>query len=179
MKTGSVAKLFGIDPKTVTGWVDEFPEFFSESAKGDGLTQRSYLPEDLIVLNTIKSERAVRTEIETIRAKLASGHRDMTLPPDQTLNRESSLAVYGQLRALEAQLEDERREKEQLWKRTRELEEMVERLNKEKAAEVERILKETSDEYTKKFTDQIASLHEQIGDLKATMRMLKERYNID
>jgi DNA-binding transcriptional MerR regulator len=179
MKTGSVAKLFGIDPKTATGWVDEFPEFFSESAKGDGLTQRSYLPEDLIVLNTIKAERAVRTDVETIRAKLASGHRDTALPPEQTLNRESSLAVYGQLRTLEAQLEDERREKEQLWRRTRELEETVERLNKEKTAEMQRLLKETSDEYTKKFTDQIATLHEQIGDLKATIRMLKERYDLD
>jgi DNA-binding transcriptional MerR regulator len=156
MKTGSVAKLFGIDPKTVTGWVDEFPEFFSESAKGDGMTQRSYLPEDLIVLNTIKAERAVRTEVETIRAKLTSGHRDTTLPPEQTLNRESSLAIYGQLRALEAQLEDERREKEQHLKKIDELEAAVDRLNRESR-------------------DREGELREQIGELKATIRMLRER----
>ena len=53
----------------------------------------------------------------------------------------------------------------------------IERILKEKNAEIERILKETSNQYTHQFTDQIAQLHEQIGDLKATIRMLREQYN--
>lgn len=131
MKTGSVAKLFGIDPKTVTGWVDEFPEFFSASAKGDGLMQRAYLPEDLIVLNTIKAERAVRTEVETIRAKLASGHRYTALPPQEPMNQESSLALYGQLMTLQAQLSDERRDNDLLREQLRLAQEKSDRLNQE------------------------------------------------
>ena len=143
MKTGSVAKLFGIDPKTVTGWVDEFSEFFSDSATGDGLTQRSYLPEDLIVLNTIKAERSIRTEAETIRAKLATGHRNPALPPQEiTMNRESSLALYGQLTALQTQLESERREKEQMMSRIDELEDTITRLNKEKKEDAEKLMNE-------------------------------------
>jgi DNA-binding transcriptional MerR regulator len=178
MKTGSVAKLFGIDPKTVTGWVDEFPEFFSESAKGDGLTQRSYLPEDLIVLNTIKVERAIRTEVETIRAKLASGHRDPALPPQETLNRESSVALYGQLMTLQTQIEDERRQNSSLREKIQELEqtasqlnerlkEVVNQLNREKNADVERLLEDSR--------NREGELREQIGELKATIRMLREQ----
>jgi DNA-binding transcriptional MerR regulator len=131
MKTGSVAKLFGIDPKTVTGWVDEFAEFFSDSAKGIGQTQRMYLTEDLIVINTIKAERAVRTEVETIRAKMSSGHRHTALPPQEPMNRESSLALYGQLMTLQAQLEDEKREKEVLREQLRLSQEKTDRLNQE------------------------------------------------
>lgn len=55
----------------------------------------------------------------------------------------------------------------------------IERILNEKNLEVERILKETSNQYTHQFTDQIAMLHEQIGDLKATIRMLKERYDVE
>jgi DNA-binding transcriptional MerR regulator len=148
MKTGSVAKLFGIDPKTVTGWVDEFPEFFSNGAKGDGLTQRNYLPEDLIVLNTIKGERALRTEVETIRAKLASGHRDTTLPPQEPMTRDNALAVYGQLRAIQAQLEDERQEKELLREELRQEREKNDRLNQEvgKWRALYELLKEREDD---------------------------------
>ncbi|MBC7871004.1 MAG: hypothetical protein H7Y09_09220 [Chitinophagaceae bacterium] len=168
MKTGSVAKLFGIDPKTVTGWVDEFSEFFSDSAIGDGLTQRSYLPEDLIVLNTIKAERSIRTEAETIRAKLATGHRNPALPPQETtMNRESSLALYGQLTALQTQLESERREKEQMMSRIDELEDTITRLNKEKKEDAEKLMNEAR--------EREGDYREQIGELKAMLRIFKDQ----
>jgi DNA-binding transcriptional MerR regulator len=128
MKTGKVAKLFGIDPKTVTGWVDEFAEFFSPDAKGEDSTQREYLPEDLIVLNTIKVERVKRSEVEQIRAILASGHREVNLPPQASvIGGEAALAVYAQMKELEVKLEEYSLEIERLrqkneddWKRANE-----------------------------------------------------------
>jgi len=115
MKTGKVAKLFGIDPKTVTGWVDEFAEFFSPGARGEESTQREYLPEDLIVLNTIKVERVKRSEVEQIRAVLASGHREVNLPPQATvIGGEAAIAVYAQMKELEVKLDESTREIERL-----------------------------------------------------------------
>jgi DNA-binding transcriptional MerR regulator len=132
MKTGKTAKLFGIDPKTVTAWVDEFAEFFSEKARrGDG-TQRDYLPEDLIVLNTIKTERASRAEIETIRAKLRTGYRDTVLPPESIhMDKDNALVVYGQLKALEAQLDIVNRDNDQLREELKQDRETIARLNQE------------------------------------------------
>lgn len=132
MKTGKVAKLFGIDPKTVTGWVDEFAEFFSRSALATNQTQRNYLPEDLVVLNTIKNERAHRTEIETIRAKLAAGYRDNVLPPETSyMDKDSAVAIFGQLKVLQTQLEDQQKENQQLREEIREEREANSRLNRE------------------------------------------------
>lgn len=132
MKTGKVAKLFGIDPKTVATWVEEFAEFFSSTAQGEGVTQRSFSPEDLIVLNTIKGERTARVEAETIRAKLAAGYRDTTLPPQAPqMDRDNALAVYGQLKVLQAQLEDERNEKQLLREELKQERETNARLNQE------------------------------------------------
>jgi DNA-binding transcriptional MerR regulator len=53
----------------------------------------------------------------------------------------------------------------------------IERILREKNAEIQQILKETSNTYTHQFTDQIAQLHEQVGELKATIRMLREQYD--
>ncbi len=132
MKTGKVAKLFGIDPKTVTGWVDEFSEFFSQSALATNHTQRNYTPEDLIVLNTIKNERAHRTELETIRAKLVAGYRDNVLPPETSyMDKDSAVAIFGQLKVLQTQLEDQQRENQQLREELREEREANSRLNRE------------------------------------------------
>lgn len=132
MKTGKVAKLFGIDPKTVTGWVDEFDEFFSAAAKAEESTQREYLPEDLIVLNTIKVERVKRSEVEQIRAVLASGHREINLPPQATvIGGDAAIAVYAQMKELEVKLDESTREIERLRKDGKEKDEKIEKLNRE------------------------------------------------
>jgi DNA-binding transcriptional MerR regulator len=132
MKTGKVAKLFGIDPKTVTGWVDEFAEFFSDAAKGEGSTQREYLPEDLIVLNTIKVERVKRSETEQIRAVLASGHREVNLPPQATvIGGDAAITVYAQMKELEVKLDLAEAEIDRLRNDGKEKDEKIDRLNRE------------------------------------------------
>lgn len=184
MKTGELATRFKLDPKTVKAWTDEFEEFFTEDAKGTGRTQRFYHPEDQIVLNTIRVARVERRSSEEIRAMLAAGERNTALPSDfAVIKGDNAVTFMTQMRTSQLQIEAMQVEIEKLREENRQLREEksteMERLLNEKNAEIQRVLKETSNEYTNQFTDQIAKLHEQIGDLKATIRMFKERYNVE
>lgn len=115
MRTGKVAKLFGIDIKTVQRWTDEFGDFFTEQAKGIGKPQREYAPEDLIVLNTVLKLRSQRAEPEKIRAVLTSRDFDTSLPPEATdISGESAVMVYAQIKALEARHEQDQQQIEYL-----------------------------------------------------------------
>ena len=123
MKTGKVAKLFGIDQNTIVDWTNRYAEFFTRSAQGvDDLGQkrgqRDYLMDDLIVLNTIQTERANasdKSDWEGIRAQLAAGHRNSNLPPEaSTISGESAIAVYSQLKVLETKLAASEAEVERL-----------------------------------------------------------------
>jgi DNA-binding transcriptional MerR regulator len=147
MKTGTVAKRFDLDPKTVTGWTDMFAEFFTTKAKGLGETQRDYQTEDLWVINTIKVERSKNTSFEQIRARLTSNDFDKNLPPEfTTIEGDNAITVYSQLKVYELQVETLTREVERLRQDGKEKEEKIERLNREIGglmAEL-RILKEQS-----------------------------------
>jgi DNA-binding transcriptional MerR regulator len=144
MKTGKVAKLFEIDPKTVTGWVDEFAEFFSEKARKSEGMQRDYLHEDLIVLNTIKVERIKRSEPEQIRAVLASGHRETALPPQAAIvGGDTAIAIYSQMKVLEVKLDEANEEIERL---RRENVELQERLRSESSELQERFRRENAEQ---------------------------------
>ncbi len=150
MKTGKAAKIFGIDIKTVQRWTDDFAEFFSPEARGEGRTQRSYNPQDMIVLNTIMGLRAKRAEAEEIRAKLASGDLDTTLPPEATsIPGESAIVVYTRVKQLELALTH--------------YQEQVEQLRADAQSERER------------YESKIEGLHEQIGELKAELKFLKQQ----
>src|SRR6187549_222517 len=72
MKTGTVAKRFDLDQKTIKIWTDMFPDYFTDGALGEGRTQRDYQMEDLSILNTIKIERSRNIPFEQIGAKLAA-----------------------------------------------------------------------------------------------------------
>ena len=82
MRTGKVAKLFGVDTNTVADWTLRFSDFFTPEARGEVHSQREYQPEDLIVVNTIRMERKQNATWEKIRADLAAGHRVTQLPPE-------------------------------------------------------------------------------------------------
>ncbi len=115
MKTGAVAKRFGVDPNTITDWTKRFKEFFTPEALADDKTQRDYQPEDVIVLNTIRAERARNANWEQIRAKLRAGDRDANLPPEfTTIDGESAITVYTELRELRSQLATANQEIERL-----------------------------------------------------------------
>lgn len=117
MKTGTVAKRFDLDPKTVTGWTDMFAEFFTSSAKGEGQTQRDYQPEDLWAINTIKIERSKNAPFEQIRARLASHDFDTNLPPEfTTIEGDSAITVYAEMREMRVKLENAEAEIERLYR---------------------------------------------------------------
>jgi DNA-binding transcriptional MerR regulator len=195
MKTGELATRFKLDPKTVKAWTDEFPEFFSSDAQGIGRTQRFYHPEDQITLNTIRLARGERRSSEEIRAMLAAGERNTEMPAEfAVIKGDSAVTVMAQMRSSQLQIEAMQAELEALRDENRRLREgstadterllneknaEIERLLNEKNLEIQRVVKEASDEYTNRFTQQIAQLHEQIGSLKTTIQMLKERYNAE
>ena len=115
MKTGKVAKLFGIDNNTVVDWTTRFPEFFTSEALGETRSQREYQPEDLIVINTIRAARKDNTPWEQIRADLEAGERVTALPPEiMTMQGDSALVLYTQLRTAQLELRNAQEEIERL-----------------------------------------------------------------
>ncbi|MEZ4672535.1 MAG: MerR family transcriptional regulator [Anaerolineae bacterium] len=132
MKTGTVAKRFDLDQKTIKMWTDTFPDHFSEGARGEGRTQRDYQMEDLWVLNTIKIERTRNVPFEQIAAKLAAGDIDTNLPPEFTsIEGESAIAVYSELKGYQIQIESLTQEVDRLRADGKEKDEKIERLNRE------------------------------------------------
>jgi len=115
VKTGKVAKLFGVDPNTIMDWTSRYDEFFTPESKGEVHSQREYQPEDLIVLNTIRIARKQNSPWEKIRADLEAGERETTLPPEAaTLEGESALTLYTELRTIQLELRNLREENERL-----------------------------------------------------------------
>ena len=132
MKTGTVAKRFDLDQKTVKTWTDMFPGSFTPEGRGEGRTQRDYQMEDLLVLNTIKNDRARNISFEQIAAKLAAGDLDTNLPPEFTsIEGDSAIAVYSQIKGYQIQIEGLIQEVDRLRKDGKDKDEKIERLNRE------------------------------------------------
>ncbi len=157
MKTGKVAKVFGIDHKTVSAWTQEFSEFFTEDALGEGRTQREYHPDDLVILNTIRALKAQRTLGEEILARLRAGERNADLPPDATnIEGDRAVVVYSQLKTLQAQLENTIGE--------------LDRTRQELTQE-----REGRRQDNEKNITEIRRLEREIGGIEMQLKMLKEQ----
>jgi len=132
MKTGTVAKRFDLDQKTIKIWTDMFPGYFTPEGRGEGRTQRDFQMEDLIVLNTIKNDRARNIPFEQIAAKLAAGDLDTNLPPEFTsIEGENAIAVYSQIKGFQIQIEGLLQEVDRLRRDGKDKDEKIERLNRE------------------------------------------------
>ncbi len=157
MKTGQASKLFGVDNKTITDWVDRFAEFFSAGAIGAGRIQRDYQPEDLFILNTIRSCRATNLDWAEIHAKLTARDLDLNMPAQYSaIEGNQAIAVYTELSTLRAQVEYERGEKERLRQDLR-----------DKDAAHQNIIQAKD--------DTIAALNREVGKLEAKLEMLQEK----
>jgi DNA anti-recombination protein RmuC len=118
----------------------------------------------------------IQAQFESALAEIKQLHEEMERRDALALQKESQ--YEEKLRDKDTHIERLMNEKnEESTRLGKEKNDEIERILREKNAEIERILKETSNQYTHQFTDQIAQLHEQIGDLKATIRMLREQYN--
>ncbi len=132
MKTGTVAKRFDLDQKTIKLWTDMFPDYFTDGALGEGRTQRDYQIEDLTIINTIKNERTRNVPFEQIGAKLAAGDIDTNLPPEfASIDGENAIAVYSQIKGFQIQIDNLTQEVERLRKDGKEKDDKIERLNRE------------------------------------------------
>lgn len=88
MKPARVAKMLGIDQKTVTNWTDHptLRRFFSLDAVSENKPrQREYNESDVLVLNTVRNERNRNTPWEEIATILANGYLDRNLPASSLL----------------------------------------------------------------------------------------------
>jgi DNA-binding transcriptional MerR regulator len=160
MKSGKAAKALGIDPKTVKSWTDEFSEFFTEDARGNGRTQRFYHPEDLIVLNTIRVERSNRVEREKIQVLLQTGYRNEAFPAEYyTVEGDAAIVQYTQLAMLRTQLTEKEAE--------------IARMRQERDTELERLQRERTEERERLMTE-VAKLNREIGRLQAKIEILEE-----
>lgn len=149
MKSGKVAKMLGIDRRTITNWTDreEFSRFFSP--EGRNLTtgfQRTYTESDVLVLNTIRIERDRGATWDDIEHMLHNGERHLDLPPSAlTVETTAPVAQYGKIQAYEARIE----------------------ILESRVDEMQQILTEKD--------EMIGDLREEIGMLKAMLRMEKEK----
>jgi len=149
MKSGKVARMLGLDRRTVTNWTDkeEFARFFSPEARN--LTsgyQRTYTESDVIVLNTIRVERDRNTPWEDIAVMLQNGERHLDLPPSAlTVETTAPVSQYGKIQAYEAKIE----------------------LLESQLGDLKHMLAEKD--------ETIGDLREEIGMLKALLQIEKER----
>jgi len=160
MKTGEVAKMMGLNPKTITNWTDQedLAEYFSEDAQRDDGSggQREYLEEDILVINTIRIHKTRQNTWRDVAKVLATGHREVDMPITATLTK--SISPANQVAAMMlikaerdtalAQLQDSMFE--------------IERLRKE--------LKEQRDDSGK----EIIELNRQIARLELRLEMITE-----
>ncbi len=108
MKTGTVAKRFDVDQKTIKIWTDMFPDYFSDGALGEGRTQRDYQMEDLIIINTIRVERAKNMPFEQIGAKLAADQAASDLRVAQAEAEKRRAAAVALEQEMQAAIQENR-----------------------------------------------------------------------
>jgi DNA-binding transcriptional MerR regulator len=155
MKTGKVAKSLGVDQKTITNWTDHLllRRFFSKEALGEaGQTQRDYTEYDLLILNTIRAERAKNSDWAEIAEILESGKFDQQLPPTALLVESSApIQQYGRIMVLTMERDAALKEAEQL-----------KRASESKDATIDTLQQE------------IRKLNREIGRLEGKMEMMQE-----
>jgi DNA-binding transcriptional MerR regulator len=164
MKSGEVGKLLGIDRSTVKNWTDrpELTSFFTEPARRGGDLQREYDQADILVINTIRTERQRGAKWSDIADLLKTGYRDADLPLSASTVEMTPAETFA--KSLQLQIERDRameqvaQYKDMLEAKERELE----AAHQSKAAETERLMREIGD------------LREQIGGLKMQIKMLTE-----
>jgi DNA-binding transcriptional MerR regulator len=102
MKTGEVAKMMGLNPKTITNWTDQedLSVFFTEDSRrsDESSSQREYSEEDILAINTIRVHKTRQNTWKDVAKILATGHRETDLPITATLTK--SISPADQVAAL-------------------------------------------------------------------------------
>jgi DNA-binding transcriptional MerR regulator len=161
MKTGEVAKMMGLNPKTITNWTDQedLTTFFSDEARRNDETssQREYSEEDVLVINTIRIHKTRQNTWKDVAKILMTGNRETDLPITASLTKSispadqlaSMMLIKAERDTALAQLQDSMFE--------------IDRLRNE--------LKEQREESSKEIID----LNRQIARLELKLEMLQEQ----
>lgn len=169
MKTGKVAKAFGIDRKTVSNWTDmpQFQKYFSSDARGIDRTQRDYLESDILIINTIRVMRNKGMDWDEIAIYLEQGERERELPASAMLVETTApIAQYGRIVELQTALDTAEEQIE-------ELQEYIERLQ-ERVDTVREDERRIAREREQQLLDEIIKLNRQMVRLEVRMEMMEE-----
>jgi DNA-binding transcriptional MerR regulator len=170
MKTGKVAKAFGVDRKTISNWTDmpQFKKFFSLEALGIGRTQRDYLESDLLVINTIRVMRNRGDDWEDIAATLARNERERELPASAMLVETTApIAQYGKIVELQTALESAEEQVEQLQEEMERLQKRIDAVRDEE--------RQRAREREQELLNEIIKLNKELSRLEVRMEILQEK----
>lgn len=170
MKTGKVAKVFGIDRKTVSNWTDmpQFKAYFTPEAQAINRTQREYTEPDILVLNTIRVLRQKGLDWDEIAAALAADERERELPPSAMLVETTApIAQYGRIVELQTALEAAEEQIEELQEEIERLRAAIDTRVYAQQERVERLMREANEREGK--------LQREIGKLEAIIDMLRSK----
>lgn len=173
MKTGKVAKAFGIDRKTVSNWTDmsQLKKFFTSEAQGINRTQRDYLEPDLLVINTIRVMRNKSMDWDEIAKVLESGERERELPPSAMLVETTApIAQYGRIVELQTSLESAEEQIELLQEEVEHLRDQLQR----RVDTVRDQERQKASDREQQLLDEIIKLNRQMARLEVRMEMLQE-----
>lgn len=154
MKPSRIAKLLGVDQKTITNWTDHklLQRFFTEDARNN-TRQREYSENDVLLLNTIRAERARNTSWEEIESILENGNLNANLPASSLLVETAVPAVqYERFLALMNERDSALKE--------------VDRLRSESSAK---------DDMIQKLLQEIRLLNREIGRLEGQNEVLRDQ----
>jgi len=159
-KIGQVASMLGVTLNTLKNWQDRYPDYFSKSALGQGVSQRVFTESDILTAATIAKLRADKLDFDAIGEQLEDGYRvdspqvanfgvDMRMVPaaavEQILDSTEIKTALAQVTAerdkLLELLEKSDEEKRELYARVEALQDQIGEL-RERAARAEGRLEE-------------------------------------
>jgi DNA-binding transcriptional MerR regulator len=204
MKTGELAKILGVDRKTIRNWIDDYglQKFFSASALGtDGNIHRTLTEADVLVLNTIHHKRTnsvndwneIKDYLESGERQTefptnAIGHSRRTIPVEQAEQAARTLATIAERDAVLARVTQLEGEVERLLLENGELREKLDTANERFYAEKD-VLKESllremgglrekigaeKDSLNASLMREIGNLQREIGKLEGELKVYQE-----
>jgi len=170
MKTGDLAKLFGVSDTTIRSWVREFSDFFSKSHT----KQRTYTDEDVQVLATVAKYSHAGYQLSHIRERLEAGERvenpgEVSYGVDTRLVPAAAMEQMIDATELRIELEQIKSERDRLVELLDKSEEQKESLRREV-----KDLQEEMRQEVKRLQGEISNLQRELGRAEARAEIYKE-----
>ena len=185
MKMSKVAKMIGVDRRTIYNWVTHelLSHLFSERARNEG--DRDLDEQDIFVVNTINHLRQnVTTDWEEIAEKIEDGYQvtdlsigaievDTGKTPLQQFTR--TLAVAQERDVALKQLEEARQELEEIETRYEKKLQEVRQQYEEKLGDEQQRRREEVERLMREASEREGKLQRELGKLEAMLEMLQDQ----